>query len=67
MNNGSKVKSFRLTGGEERALQELARVGHRMNPDDFQDITESSALRRAIRDAWKVCPETKNKPFPGEE
>jgi len=67
MQDTTKVKSYRLTDGEEQALQELARAGHVMNPENFKDITESSAVRRAIRDAWKTCEKTKTKPFPGDD
>ena len=66
MTDTTKVKSYRLTNSEEKALQELAKAGHVMNPDNFKDITESSAVRRAIRDAWASCPQTKDQPFPGE-
>lgn len=57
----------RLTAGEKEAVQKLALAGWVIDPDDFNNRTQVGVIRKTIRDAWKECPETKNRPFPGEE
>jgi hypothetical protein len=69
MSSGEKTKpkQFRLTTSEEEAIRELALAGHVKDPDSFKSRTEVGAVRRAIRDAWQACLQTKNRPFPGED
>jgi hypothetical protein len=63
----TKPKTYRLTAGEEEAIQELALAGWVKDPEKFKNRTEVGVLRKALRDAWNFCPATKDKPFPGEE
>jgi len=60
----TKPKTYRLTPGEEKAIQQLAIFGHVINPDDFSNRTEVGVIRRMIRDAWQQCPHTSKMPFP---
>lgn len=62
----TKPKTFKLTVHEEKAIQELALAGHLIDPTEFPP-TEVGVIRRAIREAWRACPKTTEKPFPGEE
>ena len=59
--------TFRLTLGEKEALQKLALAGHVIDPEKLSGHTEVGVLRKALRDAWEQCEQTKDKPFPGEE
>lgn len=59
--------TYRLTPGEKEAMQKLALAGHVLHPEQFSQRTEVAVLRKAIRDAWAQCDETKALPFPGGE
>ena len=63
----TKPKSYRLTPGEEQAIQKLAIAGYVKNPDGLQNRTEVGVLRRMLREAWANCPETRDLPFPDDE
>jgi hypothetical protein len=67
--SSDKIKSItlKLTENQKKALQILALAGWVKDPEEFSNRTQVGVIRKALRDAWQACPQTKDKPFPGEE